>query len=88
MTVQESKDLAFVLNTGALPVKLEPAYQQQVSATLGKDSLEQGLIAGLIGLGLVLDLHARSTTASSAWSPTSRSSSTASCSGACSTPSP
>ena len=54
MTVQESKDLAFVLNTGALPVKLETAYQQQVSATLGKDSLNQGLIAGLIGLGIVL----------------------------------
>ncbi len=43
-----------MLNTGALPVKLEPAYQQQVSATLGKDSLNQGLIAGLIGLGIVL----------------------------------
>jgi protein-export membrane protein SecD len=54
MTVQESKDLKLVLNTGALPVKLEPAYQQQVSATLGKDSLNQGLIAGLIGLGIVL----------------------------------
>ena len=54
MTVQESKDLAFVLNTGALPVKLVPAYQQQVSATLGKDSLDQALYAGMIGLGLVL----------------------------------
>ena len=54
MTVQESKDLAFVLNTGALPVKLDPAYQQQVSATLGKDSLQQALFAGLVGLGLVL----------------------------------
>ena len=54
MTIQESKDLAFVLKTGALPVKLVPTYQQQVSATLGKDSLKQGLIAGLIGLGLVL----------------------------------
>lgn len=54
MTVQESKDLAFVLNTGALPVKLEPAYQQQVSATLGKDSLRKGLYAGLAGLLLVL----------------------------------
>jgi len=43
-----------VLKTGALPVKLVPTYQQQVSATLGKDSLRQGLIAGLIGLGLVL----------------------------------
>ena len=87
MTVQESKDLAFVLNTGALPVKLETAYQQQVSATLGKDSLNQGLIAGLVGLGLVLSTCC-STTASSGWSPTSRSSCTASCSGGCSTSSP
>ena len=54
MTVKESQDLAFVLKTGALPVKLEPTYQQQVSATLGKDSLNQGLIAGLVGLGIVL----------------------------------
>jgi preprotein translocase subunit SecD len=54
MTIKESQDLAFVLKTGALPVKLEPTYQQQVSATLGKDSLQQGLIAGLFGLGLVL----------------------------------
>jgi protein-export membrane protein SecD len=54
MTVQESKDLAFVLNTGALPVKLETAYEQQVSATLGKDSLDQALIAGIAGLLLVL----------------------------------
>ena len=54
MTVQESKDLAFVLNTGALPVKLETAYQQQVSATLGKDSLDQALVAGIAGLVLVL----------------------------------
>ena len=54
MAIKESQDLAFVLKTGALPVKLEPTYQQQVSATLGKDSLKQGLIAGLVGLGIVL----------------------------------
>lgn len=54
MTVQESKDLALVLNTGALPLKLETAYQQEVSATLGKDSLSQGLIAGIAGLIAVL----------------------------------
>ena len=54
MTIKESQDLAFVLKTGALPVKLEPTYQQQVSATLGKDSLDQALIAGLVGLALVL----------------------------------
>jgi preprotein translocase subunit SecD len=54
MTIKESQDLAFVLKTGALPVKLVPTYQQQVSATLGKDSLRQGLLAGLFGLVLVL----------------------------------
>lgn len=53
-TVQEAKELALVLNTGALPVTLEAAYQQQVSATLGKDSLRAALVAGLTGLGLVL----------------------------------
>ena len=54
MTVQDSKDLALVLNIGALPVRLSVAEQRSVSATLGKDSLHQGLIAGLIGLGIVL----------------------------------
>ncbi len=54
MTVTDSKNLAFVLNTGALPVRLDISYQQQVSATLGKDSLHQGLVAGLIGLAIVL----------------------------------
>jgi len=54
MTTAEAKNLALVLNTGALPVKLETAYQQEVSATLGKDSLNQGLIAGVIGLAIVL----------------------------------
>jgi len=53
-SVQEAKDLALVLNTGALPVELEPTYQQQVSATLGGDSLRAGLVAGLAGLILVL----------------------------------
>jgi protein-export membrane protein SecD len=53
-TVQEAKDLALVLNTGALPVELEATYQQQVSATLGEDSLRAGLMAGLAGLLLVL----------------------------------
>jgi protein-export membrane protein SecD len=53
-TIQEAKDLALVLNTGALPVTLAPIEQQQVSAVLGKDSLRAGMIAGAIGLGLVL----------------------------------
>ncbi|MBN2205181.1 MAG: protein translocase subunit SecD [Thermoleophilia bacterium] len=53
-TLAEAKDLALVLNTGALPVQLEPIQQAEVSATLGKDSLRAGLAAGIVGLALVL----------------------------------
>jgi preprotein translocase subunit SecD len=49
----EAKDLALVLKYGALPVQLEPQTVQTVSATLGKDSLRAGVIAGLVGLALV-----------------------------------
>ncbi|MDQ1438749.1 MAG: preprotein translocase subunit SecD [Acidimicrobiaceae bacterium] len=51
---KEAKDLALVLRYGSLPVDLKRATTQEVSATLGKDSLRAGLLAGLIGLGLVL----------------------------------
>jgi protein-export membrane protein SecD len=54
MTVADAKDLALVLNYGALPVKLTPAESQYVSATLGKDSLNQALVAGLVGFLVVL----------------------------------
>lgn len=49
----EAKDLALVLRYGALPVELERQTVQTVSATLGEDSLRAGVIAGLIGVGLV-----------------------------------
>jgi preprotein translocase subunit SecD len=49
-----AKDLALVLEYGALPVELEPLQTQTVSATLGEDSLKAGLFAGLIGLGLTV----------------------------------
>jgi protein-export membrane protein SecD len=51
---KDAKDLALVLRYGALPVALETSEVNQVSATLGRDSLRGGLIAGAIGLGLVL----------------------------------
>ena len=51
---REAKDLALVLKYGSLPVELTPQSTQTVSATLGEDSLRAGIIAGLIGLGLVL----------------------------------
>jgi protein-export membrane protein SecD len=53
-TLSEAKDLALVINTGALPVTLTQIESQEVSATLGKDSLHQALIAGMAGLGLIL----------------------------------
>ena len=49
-----AKNLALVLEYGALPVELEPQQTQTVSATLGEDSLKAGLFAGLIGLGLTV----------------------------------
>ncbi|MCU1496634.1 MAG: secD, partial [Acidimicrobiales bacterium] len=58
----EAKDLALVLRYGSLPVEFEQAALQQVSATLGADSLRAGLIAGLLGiaaLGLYMILYYR-----------------------------
>jgi SecD/SecF fusion protein len=49
----EAKDLALVLQTGALPVKFEQIERTDVSATLGKDSLREAKTAALIGLMLV-----------------------------------
>ena len=49
----EAKDLALVLQTGALPVKFETAERTDVSATLGKDSLNEAKKAALVGLLVV-----------------------------------
>lgn len=50
----EAKDLARVLKSGALPVRLEVQAVQIVSPTLGDDSLNAAVISGLIGVLLVL----------------------------------
>jgi len=52
-TADEAKRLKTVLETGALPVSLVPEESRVVGPTLGQDSLRQGVLAGLIGLGLV-----------------------------------
>lgn len=64
LTYDEAKLLSSQLNGGALPLPLghwegdefynEPAVKQSVDATLGADSLRKSLIAGIIGLVLVL----------------------------------
>ncbi|HET7482840.1 MAG TPA: protein translocase subunit SecD [Actinomycetota bacterium] len=50
----EAKNLALVLQTGALPITLKIDQVQKVSPTLGRDSLSAGLTAGFLGLGLVM----------------------------------
>lgn len=50
---QHAAQLAEQLEYGALPISFEVESEQQISATLGQDQLFWGLIAGLIGLGLV-----------------------------------
>jgi protein-export membrane protein SecD len=52
-TVDEANYLATVLQTGSLPVKLEPVDTREVGATLGQDSLRQGVVAALIGMAIV-----------------------------------
>ncbi|MFZ0059651.1 MAG: protein translocase subunit SecD [Acidimicrobiales bacterium] len=46
--------LALDLNYGSLPVQLTPQTSQAVSPSLGKSSLHAGLLAGLLGLLLVM----------------------------------
>src|SRR3954451_20518074 len=53
-TIQETQDLAENLRIGALPIKLKLISKTQVSATLGKQALHQGLIAGAVGLLLTI----------------------------------
>ena len=51
---REARDLAKILQFGAVPVKFEAPTAQTVSATLGKDSLNAAIVAGIIGVLLVM----------------------------------
>lgn len=50
---EEAKRLKTVLETGALPVTLVPSESRRVDATLGQDSLRDGVTAVLVGLLIV-----------------------------------
>ena len=52
-TEQEATDLALMLRSGALPASLDYLEQREVGPTLGADSIRAGIIASVIGLGLV-----------------------------------
>jgi len=53
-TVDEARSLADTINLGALPLKLTEKYSQSVGATLGKQSLDQTVKAGLVGSLIIL----------------------------------
>jgi preprotein translocase subunit SecD len=53
-TETTARELANVLKYGSLPLSFESSEAETVSATLGLTSLRAGLIAGAVGLGLVL----------------------------------
>lgn len=53
-TVDEAKDLSIKLNAGALPVPIKIIEQRNIGATLGLESVQKSLKAGLIGLLMVV----------------------------------
>jgi preprotein translocase subunit SecD len=53
-SLDEAKNLAIQLNAGALPVSVELVEQRTVGATLGAESVEKSIQAGLVGLVMVL----------------------------------
>jgi SecD/SecF fusion protein len=53
VTLKEAQQIALVLQTGALPVSFKQIERNDVSATLGKDSLNQAKTAALIALLIV-----------------------------------
>lgn len=50
----EAADLALVLRAGALPVPLTIMEERTVGPSLGQDSIDQGQIAGMVGIVLVI----------------------------------
>tara|TARA_Y100000590_G_scaffold97468_1_gene110838 strand:+ start:23223 stop:25076 length:1854 start_codon:yes stop_codon:yes gene_type:complete len=53
-TYERVQDLALLLESGRLPLPINLIQERTVDAILGSDSLKRSLVAGLIGLGLIL----------------------------------
>lgn len=53
-TSEEAGDLAIILRAGALPAPIYIEEERTVGALLGRDSIESGIRASLIGVALVL----------------------------------
>ena len=53
-TLEEAKSIALVLKTGALPMTFDVEDVRVIGSTLGADSLNAGLYAGLLGIALII----------------------------------
>ncbi len=53
-TLREAQKLAILLRAGALPVKVKIIENRTIGPTLGRDSIHRGVIAGIVGVILVL----------------------------------
>jgi preprotein translocase subunit SecD len=53
-TQQEANDLALTLRSGALPASLTYLEERTIGPSLGADSIHAGVMASLVGLGLVV----------------------------------
>ncbi|MFL1996620.1 MULTISPECIES: protein translocase subunit SecDF [Lysinibacillus] len=52
-SVDETKNLAGILNAGALPVKLDEIYSTSVGAQFGDEALKSTILAGIIGVVII-----------------------------------
>lgn len=52
-TVEETKNLASMLNAGALPVKLKEIYATSVGAQFGEQALQSTVFASIVGVALI-----------------------------------
>ncbi|MCA9737969.1 MAG: protein translocase subunit SecD [Gemmatimonadetes bacterium] len=52
--MEEARDLALVLRAGALPAPLRIIEERRVGPSLGQDSIDQGKLAGIVGIALVI----------------------------------
>lgn len=53
-TVEEAKQLAIAINSGALPIPVKLIEQRNVGPSLGQESIEKSVFAGLLGLSSVV----------------------------------
>jgi len=54
--LEEARELALVLRAGALPARINIIEERTVGPSLGRDSIEQGEVAGLVGIVLVIGI--------------------------------